>query len=325
MNGPLVLVTVPSLATSGMNRLSDAGAEVLFVGTDNPEADLRRIIQTHPIEGIISRTLPLDGQAIRACPTLRAISRHGVGYDSVDILAASECGIPVAVADGTNAQSVAELAIGLMFSVARKIPWGDAAIRKGDWPRSSEGLQLAGKVLGLVGYGRIAQLTENIARAVGMHVQVFDPFSKIPAGVETESLEELLRTSDVVSLHCPLTPETTNMIGAKQLAAMGPQSIIINTARGGLIDEFALATAIKEGRIGGAGLDTLSQEPPTAENPLLSIPQVVLCPHVGGTTDAALSATAWQAADNLLSMLAGSELGRGAVINRSLLKERQAR
>lgn len=321
-----VLVTVPELATQGHQRLIEAGANVLCVGTQSPRDDLARLLRSHPVDGIIARTHPLTAKMIDSCPTLRAISRHGVGHDAVDIEAAAARGIPVSIAAGANAQSVAELTIGLMLAAARMIPAQNEAIRGGGWPKAKSGIQLGGRRLGVVGYGRIAQRVADMARAIGMEIAVFDPaLGSAPVGVSvTPDLAGLLSVSDVLSLHCPLTPATRNMIGARELEQLPPGAIIVNTARGGLIDETALAAALRAGHVAGAGLDTLAQEPPEPDNPLLSVPQVVLTPHVAGSTDRSLAQTAVMAVENLLAMLEGRPLDPQLIVNRHLLKNQQS-
>lgn len=320
-----ILVTTPKLAPEGHARLIASGARVLYVGAADPAGDLRRLLGSEPIDGIISRTLPLSAELIALCPGLKAISRHGVGYDSVDIEAAAARGIPVSIAAGTNAQSVAELAIALMFAVARSVGPLDQAIRAGGWPRAGAGLQLSGKRLGLVGYGRIARMVGTMARAIGMEIRTFDPaLSEEPGdAIRVTSLAALLAQSDVISLHCPLTEATRNLLDTAALAALPRGAIVINTARGGLIDEAALALALAEGRLAGAGLDTLAQEPPAADNPLLVRPEVLLTPHVGGSTDAALAGTAISAADNLLAMLDGRPVDPALIVNRHLMTRKE--
>ncbi|MCB8887927.1 hydroxyacid dehydrogenase [Vreelandella malpeensis] len=318
---PTILVTAPRLANEGRRVLEDAGCQVLFV-PKGEEDRLQQVLASRPIDAIIARTLTLDRDAIAACPGLRAISRHGVGHDAVDLDAAAERGIPVSVVGETNAQSVAELAIGLMIACARRLPDAHERIRLGEWPRQTPGVQLAGRTLGLVGCGTIATHVARIATALGMRVVGYDPGrSALPAPIEKiASLETLLGMSDVLSLHCPLLPATRHVIDATALATLPAGAFVINTARGGLIDEQALAQAITSGHIAGAGLDTLEMEPPRFDHPLLNMAGVVLTPHVGGNSDAALAATARAAAENALAMLAGKPPTHGRIVNAHLLE-----
>lgn len=318
---PTILVTAPNLADEGRQVLENAGCRVLFVPKGEKNR-LKQVLGSQPIDAIIARTLELDRETIAACPELRAISRHGVGHDAVDLYAAAERGIPVSVVGETNAQSVAELTIGLMIACARRIPEAHERIRLGEWPRQTPGVQLAGRTLGLMGCGTIATHVARIAKALGMRVVGYDPGrSELPAPIEKRaSLEALLSVSDVLSLHCPLLPSTRQVVDAKALATLPPGAFVINTARGGLIDEQALARALTSGHIAGAGLDTLDTEPPPPDHPLLNHANVVLTPHVGGNSDTALAATARAAAENALAMLAGKPPVHGRIVNAHLLE-----
>lgn len=303
---PIVLMTASKLARPGAEMLATAGCELRLLATADPAAEMARVLASEPVSAIISRTLPVDERHIASCPSLRVISRHGVGYNNVNVAAATARGIPVTIADGANGQSVAELAIGLMLAVARRIPALDAGVRARGWDRTGVGRQLAGRRLGLVAYGRIGRAVAGMARGIGMEVSAFDPHSELEAGVvRAASLDELLAAADVLSLHAPLTPETRGLIGAAELARLPAGAIVVNTSRGELIDEAALAAALAAGHVAGAGLDTLADEPPGPGNPLLGDPRVVLTPHVGGSTDAALDAVAVSAARNVLDVLEG--------------------
>lgn len=323
--GHTILVTTPKLAKGGADVLAAAGCRVLYVSQDQPAGDLKQLIAGEPVDGIISRTLPLGAELIASAPRLKAISRHGIGYDNVDIAAAAQRAIPVSIAAGSNAQSVAELALGLMLALARNITPANAAIREGAWPRSGAGMQLAGKTLGLIGYGRIARLLAGMAKSIGMTVLAYDPAGQRDDVPKAESIEGLLAHADIISLHCPLTDATCNLIDAKAIALMRPGAILINTARGGLIDEAALAAALNAGQLAGAGLDTLAEEPPARSNPLLARSDVLLTPHIGGNTDAALDATARSAAENLLALLDGTPIDPALVVNKHLFDYTGAR
>lgn len=190
---------------------------------------------------------------------------------------------------GANAQSVAEHAFALMFAVARCIPQLDRRMHDGHWDKAKvSGIELAGRTLGLVGFGTIARLLAVMASALGMQIRVYDPYAPADLGIAgatpATDLATLLTESDVVSLHCPLTAETRNLIGVAELATMRSGAILINTARGGLIDEAALAAALHEGRLTGAGIDTFSTEPPGRDNPLFAAPNLIATPHVGANT-----------------------------------------
>lgn len=317
-----ILVTAPCLAEEGREVLDKAGCRLLFI-PKGEEARLTQIMSSQPIDAVIARTLPIGREAIAACQGLRMISRHGVGHDAVDIRAAAERNIPVTVVRATNAQSVAELAIGLMIAVARDIPQLSERVRSGEWPRQTPGVQLSGRVLGLVGYGVIARHVARMAGAIGMRVMAYDPaINEMGESVhKAASLEALLGDSDVLSLHCPLLPGTRHLLDASALAALRAGAIVINTARGGLIDEDALAEAIASGHLLGAGLDTLAIEPIRHGHRLARMPQVVTMPHVGGNSDAALALTSRAAAENALALLAGERPLHGRIVNEDILEK----
>ncbi|MCK8786066.1 phosphoglycerate dehydrogenase [Roseomonas sp. NAR14] len=322
--GRTVLVTVPRLASAGLALLRAAGCEVVFTSREGGVAEMLRHLRELPVAAVISRTLPFREEAFAACPTLRVVSRHGVGYDSVDVAAATRRGIPVLIAPAANGQSVAELAVGLMLAAARGIPRQDAAIRAGQWDRAGSGLQLSGRTLGLVGFGGIGRAVARAALGLGMTVLAFDPMARPDPALPVElvaDLDTLLRRSHVVSLHCPLDARTRGLIGAAQLALMPPGGLLINTARGGLVDEAALLAALESGRLAGAGLDTFAAEPPAAGNGLRAHPAVVMTPHMGGSTDAALDATASAAARHALAVLRGEPVDPAVCVNPITLKE----
>lgn len=319
--GLKVLITAKTLAAPGVALLEQAGCTVSFLkeGTD---AELAESLRTTLFDAVISRTLTLPASMIEAAPALRVISRHGVGYNNVDLDSATRRGVPVLVADGANGQSVAELATGLALAVARKITTHDASIRARQWSRSATGMQFAGKTAGIVAFGAIGRRVAEILQAMGMRIIAFDtsPDRSTTGVVWAETLDALLESSDLVSLHCPLTPETRNMIAAPQLARMKQGAILINTARGGLIDEEALAEAVFSGHLSGAGLDTFADEPLPTDHPFLSMPQIVMTPHMGGSTDAALDGVAISAARNVLDVLIDGTVDRRLLVNPAVLE-----
>jgi D-3-phosphoglycerate dehydrogenase len=312
----LVLVSAPSLHPAGVTILEAAHCRLAYVTASGGHRELCSVLASRHVDGLIARGLAVDATAINCSRGMRVISRHGAGYDNIDLSAANRRAIPVMVTRGTNSQSVAELAIGLMLAVARAIPAHDAAVRVGSWNRTVLGVELSGSTMGIVGYGRIGRATARAARGLGMRVVAFDPAvpSAEPGDELLPSLDALLARSDVVSLHSPLTPETSRMIDAPRLSRFRKGAILINTARAELIDEAALAAAIHSGSLSGAGLDMLS-EPAAANHPFASMPNVVITPHVGGSTDAALAATAAQAATNLLDVLRGNPVDPANCVN----------
>jgi len=233
----------------------------------------------------------VDAEAIAAAKNLKVIARAGVGLDNVDIKAATAAGVMVVNAPTSNIISAAELTVGLILSLARHIPVAHASLAAGLWKRSKyTGVELYEKTVGIIGLGRIGALITERMQAFGMTVVAYDPYVTSARaqqlGVTLVSLEDLLKSSDFVTIHMPKTPETTGMIGTDQFALMKPTAFVVNVARGGLIDEDALYAALKSNRIAGAGLDVFVSEPPTG-SPLLALDNVVLTPHLGASTDEA--------------------------------------
>lgn len=321
--GQTVFVTAPALAPRGVERLERAGCRVLLLPEGEGPAGVERVMASEPVVAVISRTLELSARAIVACPTLRVVAKHGVGVSNIDVGACTRRGIPVFITPGANAQSVAEMTLALMLAAARRLAWMDQEIRRGQWPRVQDGLELRGRRLGLVGLGQVGRKVAGVGAALGMRVRAFDPGldgRDAPADVEmVADLDNLIAGSDVLSLHIPLNAQTRGLIDAARLARLPPDAILINTARGEVVDEAALAAALSEGRLFGAGLDTLAREPAAPDNPLLALPNVVLSAHVGGSTPVALAAMAEGAAAHVLDVMEGRPGDRAACVNPEVL------
>ncbi len=320
-----IFITAPSLHPEGVAILEEAGCRLIYLERGGEEAEVDRIMAGNPIDAVISRTATLSATAIASCPTLKVISKHGVGVSNIDVAAASERGIPVFVTPGANAQSVAEMALGLMLSAARRISWMDAELKSSNWSRAQDGIELSGKTLGLIGFGQIGQKLTRACLAIGMKVRAFDPgigLASPAEGVEmVGSLEELLPLSNVLSLHVPLNAHTRAIINAETLSKLPDQAILINTARGEVVDEPALIAALQSGRLFAAGLDTTAQEPISPESPLLGLTNVVLTPHVGGSTPAALAGMAVGAAKNVLGFLSQNPPPATSCVNPETLSQ----
>ena len=241
---------------------------------------------------IVRNRTQVRGRLLEAAVGVKVIGRLGVGLDNIDLAACEARGITVIPATGANAESVAEYVITAALMLLRGAYASTRAVEAGTWPRQmlSQGREAAGKVLGIIGLGSIGKLTARKARAMGMRVIAHDP--QLPAsdgawtglGAAPRSLDELLRESDVVSLHIPLTPETRGLLGRDRLSAMKRDAVVINTARGGIVDEAALAAMLREGRLGGAALDVFTDEPLAAGSPLVGAPRLLLTPHIAGVT-----------------------------------------
>jgi len=295
---------------AGIERLREGGVAARTASAADMATVAREI---GDCAAVITRNAGIDAAAMDAARALRVIANHGVGTNKIDLAHAARLGIPTVFTPAANARSVAEQAIALMLAVARRVPAADAAVRSGDWGlRYEPGMvELHGKVLGLVGFGVIARMTAGIAQhGFGMHAVAWSPntpdaaLAEAGVGRATE-LAVLLEAADVVSLHRPLRPDTRHTIGAAEIARMRPGAILVNTARGELVDGDALAEALEMGRIAGAGLDVFAIEPLPAGDRLLRAPRTVLAPHLGGATDDALRETALQCAEQILDALAG--------------------
>ena len=320
MAGPHIAILGRALAPQAMALAERAGARVTTTDTYLRGVDLENFMRENNPDAIILRLGEVTEAAMALAPNLRIIAKHGVGYDTIDVDAATRRNILVTIARGANAVSVAEHALALTLGVARGIAYQDARIRSGHWDKAFfMGSELNGKVLGVVGLGAIGHALARICTALGMDVLVFDPALPEGAAVELRrvgSLEDLLAQSDVVSLHCPLTPATRNMIDAQRLDLMKPGAILINTARGGLIDLEALADALEAKRIAGAGLDTFPVEPPELSERLRLLPNLVVSPHIGASTIEAGQRVGAMAMQQVLDHLAGRVIDSAVIVNR---------
>jgi D-3-phosphoglycerate dehydrogenase len=319
-----VVVTGDSLATEAM-RLLEGTCRVLFSGPYPDPPKLAQMLRREKAHGLILRTGKAPAEVIKASPDLKVISKHGAGYDNVDVAAATASGIPVMTAATANYQSVAEHTLGLMLSLAKDIPRLDSRIRQGYWDKAQyRGVELFRKTLGLVGFGRIGRRVYELTVPLQMRVLIYDPFlgdRSLPPGVTRLSkLEELLSVADIVSLHCPLTEKTRNLIGANELGRMKKTAWLINTARGGVVDEEALIAALQGGKIAGAGIDTFRQEPPEDLQRLCQAGKIVLTPHIAAATEEAFSRMGVEAAQNVLTILGGKEPERERIVNPEVLR-----
>jgi D-3-phosphoglycerate dehydrogenase len=240
---------------------------------------------------LIRSATKVDAEALAAAKKLKVVARAGVGLDNVDVKAATQAGVMVVNAPTSNITSAAELAVALLLASARRVPAANESLKKGEWKRSKySGVELFEKTVGIVGLGKIGVLVAQRLAAFGMNVIAYDPYVQAgraaQMGVRLATLDELLATSDFISVHLPKTPETIGLIGDEQLHKVKPEVIIVNAARGGIVDEQALYSALKEGRVAGAGLDVFASEPCT-DSPLFEFENVVVTPHLGASTDEA--------------------------------------
>ena len=284
----LRVIIADPLLPDGIETLRAAPGLVVEDHTESDREALRSALEGASALIVRSRT-KVTPDLIESADRLRVVGRAGVGVDNIDIPAATRRGIAVLNAPAANTQSTAELAFALLLAAARRITEADASIRAGEWRRKElRGIQLSGKTLGVIGLGRIGAEVVWRARAFGMRVVAHDPFVSAARasdlGVELASLEELLPTCHAITVHVPLSDENRGFIGRGELAAMRPGSILVNAARGGLVDETALAEALASGHLGAAGLDVFETEPLPADSPLRDAPQLVFSPHLGAST-----------------------------------------
>ena len=303
---PAILVTGADLAPQALALLT--GFEIVYAGKAPDEAALVALCRRHQPVALLVRYGRITRAVIEASPGLAVISKHGAGIDTIDTVAAKEHGIAVKAAVGANAAAVAEHAVALILACAKSIVPLDARMRAGHWDKAThKSFELNGKTLGLIGFGAIGRRTAEICRAMGMEILVHDPYvTKAPEGARLVSLADVFARADVLSLHCPLTADNRHLINADSLVQMKDGAILVNTARGGLIDDDALIAALASGKLRAAGLDSFQTEPLTGAHIWRDIPNVVLSPHIGGVTADAYVAMGVGAASNILDVLAHS-------------------
>jgi D-3-phosphoglycerate dehydrogenase len=305
VNLPVVLIA-DKLAQSTVAALGDQ-VEVRWVDGPDREKLLAAVPEADAL--LVRSATTVDAEVLAAAPKLKIVARAGVGLDNVDVDAATERGVLVVNAPTSNIHSAAEHALALLLSASRQIPAADATLREHTWKRSKfSGTEIFGKTVGIVGLGRIGQLVAARIEAFGTHVIAYDPYVS-PAraaqlGIELLPLDELLARADFISVHLPKTPETAGLIDKEALAKTKPGVIIVNAARGGLVNEAALAEAVSSGHVRAAGLDVYSSEPCT-DSPLFELPQVVVTPHLGASTEEAQDRAGTDVAESVRLALAG--------------------
>ena len=303
---PVVLVTAADLAPQALALLADY--EVVFAGKTPDEDAIAALCEQHQPVAIIVRYGRITPRILDASKRLRVVAKHGSGTDTIDKAAAAARGIVVNAAAGANADAVAEHAWALILACAKNVVGLDARMRAGFWDKAThKSLELHGKTLGVVGLGAIGRRVAAIGIAMGMKVLAFDPFVKeAPAGVALASLADVIAGSLVLSLNCPLTDENRHMIDRASLATMPEGAILVNTGRGGLVDDDAVREALASGRLRAAGLDAFTPEPLVGEHAWRHVARTVLSPHVGGVSEDAYVNMGLGAARNVLAVLAAS-------------------
>ncbi len=302
-----VLIT-ETVHSAGPELLRAAGHEVVFA--DRDEAVIRREIVD--ADAVLTRIYKLPGELLATGKQLKIVSKHGVGYDNIDLEYCKQAGVAVTIAPGANSQSVAEHAFAMMLALAKRLPSVSAAYKRIGFAakNSPEGMELDGKTVGVLGIGRIgARFARMCLGAFGMRVLACDPYvDGAPEGVElVDDPDVLFREADVVSLHATLTDETRKIVNARRLALMKPRSILINCARGPMVDEQALIAALESGVPAAAGLDVTDPEPVDPASPLFRMDNVIVTPHYAPTTLESAIRTSQVASENVVAYLSGQE------------------
>lgn len=306
-----VLVTPTSLKkdkeSAALDALRAASCELVFNPMGRPLTEDELIPLLADCDGYLAGLDYVTEKVLQSADKLKVISRYGAGVDRVDLEAAKRQGIVVTNTPGANAVAVAELAMGLVMSLARRIPFLDRKTREGDWVRST-GTELGGKVMGIMGLGAVGRNLARYAQGFGMTVIAYDPYiNKEYAdanNIGTASFDEVIEGSDFISLHLPLTPDTKHLINESVMSRMKSTAVIVNTSRGGIIDEDAAYRLLKAGELGGLGIDVFELEPPE-NSPLFDLDNVVVTPHTAAHTREATENMATAAAENLLLVLSG--------------------
>ena len=307
-----ILVTGADLAPQALDLLQ--GFDIVYAGKTPTEEDLIALCQRHDPVAIIVRYGKVGAAVMDAAPSLKVISKHGSGTDTIDKVAAQARGIEVVAAVGANAAAVAEQALALLLACAKSVVPLNKRMHASHWDKAThKSLELGGRTVGLIGLGAIGLRFARMAHALDMRVIGFDPFAKnLPDYLTAVDLDTIWRESDAISLHCPLTDDNRGLLNVDTLARCKRGVIVVNTARGGLIDEAALLAAVQSGQVSGAGLDSFAVEPMIANHPFQGQERIVLSPHIGGVTSDAYVNMGVGAARNLLAVLERRTAAAGA-------------
>ncbi|MGP9566591.1 hydroxyacid dehydrogenase [Halomonas sp. AOP5-B2-8] len=308
-----VLITRTRIDTTAIELLNSHGFECIFSPPYAPPAEVAARLKETGAQALMVSQGRMTAEVIGASAELSIIVKHGSGVNNINLQAAESLDIPVYRGLGANARAVAEQAITLALALWKSIPRLDYATRTGNWLKGEfVGNDIRGATIGLVGFGAIGREVANIASALGMNIQVFDPLmTEAPHGITVkDDIEALLKSSDIISLHCPLTSGTRNLIDEKRLQLMQNNSVLVNTARGGIVDEQALSKALHEGTIAGAALDSFVVEPPDPNSSLWKSPNLIATPHTAGLTPGAEQVMAVTAAQHIINHFAGNPIDK---------------
>lgn len=320
-----IYITQKNIAAKAIALMDDHGVKTAWGEMDDSPGQIAERVRDFNPDAMIVRKGKITKEVLESAPNLKVIAKHGVGVDSIDLDAATERGIPVVITANANFESVAEHAFGLMLSLLRNIPASIQHTQQGGWDKTGfKAEELLGKTLGLIGFGRIgARLSEFVA-PFRVKVLTFDPYLKkedVPVGVSlVDDIDLIYANVDILSLHCPLTKTTMGLLNEAAFSKMKKGVILINTARGPLIREYDLVQALEAGQVSGAGLDTLIQEPPEKNNPLLNRSDVIVTQHVGGSSRQALINMGAQSVETILSMMKGQAPDLALLANKEVLE-----
>jgi D-3-phosphoglycerate dehydrogenase / 2-oxoglutarate reductase len=308
-DAPIVLVTFPDYDTEHPQHggaLTAAGYEMRIAAKRGARSPEELLALSADVSGAICSTDPFTREVLRDSPNLQVIARVGVGIDSIDAAAATELGVAITTTPGANEETVADHAIAMMLALLRRIPANDAGVRRGEWNRTGPHTprQLTGCTVGLIGYGHIGRLVARRLAGFDVELLVSDPALAESDSTHSVELAELLARCDVVSLHTPLIPATRHLIDQAALQLMRPHAILVNTSRGGVVDEAALIRALNEGVIAGAALDVFETEPPVT-SPLFAMSNVVVSPHVGGLSTTSVDVMIRMATASVIDVIEG--------------------
>lgn len=323
--GPTILITGPKIASKAKEMLEENNFKIVYVPAYSSSELLEDIAKKEQIDALLVRMGEITRDVLTASSKLKVVAKHGIGVNNIDINAVTKLNIPIFITLNGNYQSVAEHTVALIYGLTKKIVRLDRRLRKGNWDKGSyKGVELNKKSLGLIGLGRIARRVIELIRPLNMDIIGYDPYiskDEFPHEVKvTKNLVELLSCSDYISIHCPLTEETRNLMDEEEFKKMKNEACIINTARGAIINEISLIKALKQGWIAGAGLDTFSMEPPQKDNPLWGMSNVIVTPHIGGITEESFNRMGVESVQHILSIINNEKVVLSACVNPQVLK-----
>lgn len=322
-----VLITAPDLNPKGLALLDELGTKTIIAPAYSSEEELAKLAADNQVDGIIVRVGQLTKQVIDASPKLRVLSKGGIGVDNVDVDYATSKGIVVCNTRYSNSQSVAEHALGMTIAALKDFVRLDQDTRNGGWEKATySGTELAGKHVGLIGYGGNGRAMAKLLKAFGCTISVYDPYlghnADFTGVTRCGSIDEFLGEIDVLSIHCPRTKESLSMIDRPQIAKMKPSAVIVNCARGGIVNEDALLDALTTGKISAAGIDVFLTEPPAKDHPFFKLDNIIVSPHVAGVTDESGEVSGVMSVENVYKILDNKPIDLDCVVNPDALPKR---